>query len=450
MRKEPFTVPYIPNTDEDRREMLAAIGVSSVDELFTDVPKFHGDTAFDLPRPLSEIEIRQEIETITRQNHAPGQFDSFLGGGAYRHYIPSIVRVIASRGEFMTSYTPYQPEVAQGTLQTAYEFQSMVCQLTGMDAANAGMYDGASAMAEAALMACRVTGRDRIAVLKSVSPAYREVLRTYTETQGLHVVTIEEYDANGNDQDACVLVQSPNFLGYLEDVEAIGRKAHAGGALMVVAVDPISLGLFRSPGDYGADVVVAEGQSLGVPTSFGGPYVGLFACKSRYLRQMPGRIVGRTADTRGRTGYVLTMQTREQHIRREGATSNICTSTALVALSTVAYASALGARGLRQVAELSYHKAHYAAALIEAIPGYGLPLDGAFFKEFVVSCPRAPSEINEALLERGVIGGLDVSDQVENGMVLCVTEMNTRHGIETLARALAEIASPKTGHGAGQ
>ncbi len=445
MQKQPFQVPYIPNTDADRQEMLKAIGVESVEDLFTDISPSHKDPTFELPAPLSELELRWEIQAMAAENHVPGQYASFLGGGAYRHYIPSIVGAIASRGEFMTSYTPYQPEVAQGTLQTTYEFQTIVCQLTGMEVANAGMYDGATALAEAALMACRVTGRSKIAVLDTVSPAYRDVLRTYTEAQDLQIDTVHWREANKENDTACILVQSPNFFGYLEDLEAIGQVAHSSGALLVVAVDPISLGLFRSPADYDADIVVAEGQSLGVPTSFGGPYVGLFACKTKYLRQMPGRIVGKTVDTKGQTGYVLTMQTREQHIRRERATSNICTSTALVALSTVAYTSALGARGLRQVAELCYHKAHYAASLIEKIPGYSLPMKGTFFKEFVVSCPLLPSEINARLLERGIIGGLDASDQIENGMLICVTEMNTRQEIESLAQALADFASPKGG-----
>ncbi len=439
MAKKPLVVPYIPNTDNDRQEMLKAIGVASVDDLFKDIPAKYRDPVLNLPAPMSELEIRQEIEALVKENHVPGQYACFLGGGAYRHYVPAIVRAIVSRGEFMTAYTPYQPEVAQGTLQATYEFQTMVCQLTGMEVANAGMYDGATAFAEAALMACRVTGRDKITVLESVSPAYREVLRTYTEAQGMKIKTVARCETNGKDDSACILVQSPNFNGYLEDLETMGQVCHASGALLVVSVDPISLGMFKSPAGYDADIVVAEGQALGVAPSFGGPYVGLFACKSKYLRQMPGRIVGRTVDTHGRTGYVLTMQTREQHIRRERATSNICTSTALVGLSTVVYCAAMGAQGLRQVAELCYHKAHYAASLIEKIPGYSLPLKGTFFQEFVVKCPKKPSEINEALLKKGIIGGLDVSQVTPNGMLVCASELNTRQEIEALAKALAEI-----------
>ncbi len=432
-------MPYIPNTEADRRDMLDAIGAASAEELFKDIPSSYRNPRFNLPPPLSELELRREIEAMARENRVPGEYACFLGGGVYRHYAPAVVRQIVSRGEFITSYTPYQPEVAQGTLQTIYEFQSLVCQLTGMEVANAGMYDGATALAEGALMACRVTGRNRIAVLDSVSPSYREVLHTYTDAQGLQVDTAPREGGSLGEGTACLLVQHPNFFGYLEDLASLGQQAHAQGALLVVSVDPIALGLFRPPAEYDADIVVAEGQSLGIAPSFGGPNVGLFACKERYLRQMPGRIVGKTVDTRGRTGYVLTLQTREQHIRRERATSNICTNEALVALATVAYLSALGSRGLRHTAELCYHKAHYAASLIEGIEGFSLPLSGTFFQEFVVSCPMPPAEINVRLLDQGIIGGLDVSALVPNGMLFCVTEMNSRQEIECLAQALAGL-----------
>ena len=434
-----FTSPYTPNTDSDRRAMLDAIGVDSVDDLFSDIPAAHRNPELDLPPPTSELELRREIEAMAGENVTPGRYPSFLGGGSYRHFVPAVVRQIASRSEFMTSYTPYQPEVSQGTLQAHYEFQSMVCQLTGMEVANAGMYDGSTSMAEAVLMAARLTRRDRVAVLDTVSPYYRDVLATYVQAPGLRIDTVPPGDETLAEGTACLVVQQPGFLGYLGDLEALSRRAHDSGALLIVVADPISLAMFKPPGDYDADIVVAEGQPLGIAPTYGGPYVGIFACKQRYVRQMPGRIVGRTVDSLGRTGYVLTLQAREQHIRREKATSNICTSVGLIALMSAVYMAAQGKRGLRHVAELCYHKTHYAASLIRDIPGYSLPIDGTFFREFVVRCPKPPAETNRLLLERGIIGGLDVSDQVPNGMLLCCTEVNSREEIDSLANALAEI-----------
>ena len=438
-----FTSPYTPNTDADRRYMLDAIGVDSAEALFQDIPSQLRNPTLDVPPPLSEFELRREIEAMSRQNVAPGEFACFLGGGAYRHHVPAVIRHLAGRSEFMTSYTPYQPEVSQGTLQAHFEFQSMVCQLTGMEVANAGMYDGPTAMAEAALMAARITGRERLAVLDTVSPAYRHVLETYVQGLGLQVDIVSRGQRDLAADTACLLVQQPGFLGYLEELEPLSEMAHSIGALLVVAADPIHLGMFRPPGEFGADVVVAEGQSLGIAPSFGGPYVGLFACLQRHVRQMPGRIVGQTVDSQGRTGYVLTLQTREQHIRRERATSNICTAVGLIALMSTIFMAAYGKRGLRRVAELCYHKAHYAASLVSKIPGYSLPLGGTFFREFVVQCPMPPDEINRRLLDHRIIGGLDVSDQVPNGMMLCCTEVNTRDEIESLANALADIGRNK-------
>ena len=435
-----FTSPYTPNTDDDRRQMLDAIGVSSFSELVADVPAEHQNPHYDLPPPASELELRREIGAMAAQNVVPGDYACFLGAGSYRHFIPAIVRSVSSRSEFMTSYTPYQPEVSQGTLQAHYEFQSLICQLTGMDVANAGMYDAATSMAEAALMAVRVTGRSRVTVLDSVSPAYRQVLKTFVHSQDIAIVSCSSGAVQVGEETACLLVQQPNFLGYLEDLEALAGAAHSAGALLVVVVDLTSLGMFNPPSEYDADIVVAEGQTIGVAPTFGGPYVGIFACKQQYVRQMPGRVVGRTVDTLGREGYVLTLQTREQHIRRERATSNICTAVGLIALMTTLYMASLGKQGLRRVAELCYHKAHYAASLIEKIPGYSLPMDGTFFREFVVECPLPVAEINEFLLDRKIIGGLDISEQVPNGMLVCCTEMNTREEIEAFAGALAEAA----------
>ena len=435
-----MTLPYIPNTETDRRAMLAAIGVASVEELFADIPSEFRAGELGLPPALSEQELVRELSALAECNQPVDSMPCFLGGGAYRHFIHSVVGEVIGRSEYATAYTPYQAEISQGTLQTAFEFQSMVCELTAMDVANAGMYDGASALAEACLMAVGVTGRRRIALLSTVHPHCQAVVRTYAYGRDLAVDVLPPDGLALSEEHACLAVQQPNFFGYLlPDVEVVERAAHEAGALLVVSVDPVSLGLFRPPGDYGADVVVGDGQSLGSPLNFGGPYLGLFACRQQYLRQMPGRIIGRTSDAQGRTGYVLTLQTREQHIRRERASSNICTSQQLVALAATVYLTAMGKQGLRQVAELCYHKAHYAAQRIAQLSGYSLAFDGLFFKEFVVRCPRLPSEVNRALLERGIIGGLDVSQYVENGLLLCVTEMNTREEIDRLAEALAEI-----------
>ena len=420
--------------------MLQAVGISSVEELFLDIPaQFHGPE-LRLPPPLSELELSQEMGRLAGRNVQPGPYLCFLGAGAYRHFTPAAVGPLASRGEFLTSYTPYQPEVSQGTLQAAYELQTLTCQLLGMEVANAGMYDGATSLAEAALMACRSTNRYRVAVLDTVSPAYAGVVRTYAESRGVEVYQVAATVKDLQPETACLVVQHPNFFGYLEDLERLVDTAHAHGSLACVSADPVAAALLKPPGAYGADIVTAEGQALGVPPSFGGPYVGLFACKQEYLRQMPGRIVGKTTDAGGRPGYVLTLQTREQHIRRERATSNICTSTSLIGLMITIYVACLGKHGLRHVAELCYQKAHYAAGAIAALPGYSLPMDGVFFQEFVVACPKPPGEINRALLERGIIGGLDISDRVPNGMLLCVTEMNSRHEIDTLTKVLREAA----------
>jgi len=436
-----FTSHFSPNTDSDREAMLTAIGVESAAELFDDIPKEFRFPGLDIPEPLSEFELRQEMGALAAQNATPGDYACFLGAGSYRHHVPAIVRALAMRGEFLTSYTPYQPEVSQGTLQAHYEFQTLICQLTGMDVANSGMYECATSLAEAAMMAARITKRDRIVMLDSVSPNYQDVVRTYTQGHELPIDIISPGQLDLPDDTACVIVQQPNFFGYLEDLQSLSDRAHKQGALLIVSVDLASLGMLKPPGDYDADIVVAEAQTLGVSPSYGGPYVGVFACKDsrEFLRQMPGRIVGETIDTEGRTGYVLTLQTREQHIRRERATSNICTSVGLIALMSAIYMASQGKQGLRHLAELCYHKSHYLASLIQEIPGYSVPVEGTFFREFVMQCPLTPGEINEKLLAYKIIGGLDVSDQIENGMLLCCTDVNTREEIETLAKALAEI-----------
>ena len=431
--------PYIPNTNDDRREMLDAIGVATADDLFADIPPTYRVDGLDLPPALAEADLLREMSALAHRNTVAGNgVASFLGGGAYSHFIPSTVDHVISRSEYYTAYTPYQPEISQGTLQTMFELQSMTCELLGMDIANGGMYDGASALAEACLMACRVTGRSRIALHSSLNPSYVDVVRTYASGPELDVDVLDV--PNVTNEHACLAVQQPTFLGELTDVWALGESAHAAGALYITSVDPISLGMLTPPGEYAADIAVAEGQSLGWPANFGGPYLGLFTCRQEYVRQMPGRIVGRTTDLDGKTGYVLTLQTREQHIRRERATSNICTSQQLVGLAATVYLATLGKEGLKQIAEACYHKAHYAASQIDQLDGYSASGDNPFFKEFVVSCPRPPAEINAALHERDIIGGLDASEHVDDGLLICVTETNTRHEIDRLIDGLREAA----------
>jgi glycine dehydrogenase subunit 1 len=439
MADSQLTSPYIPNTVDEQAAMLQAIGVDSVDDLFQDIPAEFRNPGLNMPAPLSEMEVLQELQRLSERNLYPGRYASFLGAGVYRHFTPSVVSALVSRGEYLTSYTPYQAEASQGTLQSTFEFQTMSSQIMGMEVANAGMYDGATSLAEAALMACRITKRGRVAIVDTVAPNYAEVVRTYAEPQGIEAYTVSSSVRELQPGTACLLVQSPNFFGYLEDMGGLTDVAHNHGALMCTSADPVAMSMFKSPGAYGVDIATAEGQALGVPPSFGGPYVGIFTCKQEFFRQMPGRIAGRTTDTQGRTGYVLTLQTREQHIRRERATSNICTSTALIGLMATIYVACMGKQGLRRVAEICYHKAHYAAGQIAEIPGYSLPMEGTFFQEFVVRCPRPPAEINAALQDRGIIGGLDVSDLTPNGMLICVTEVNSRREIDSLVSALKEI-----------
>ena len=430
-------LPYLPNTDADRNAMLQEIGVGSVDELFQDIPGQFCNVKFELPPPLSELELKTALRQLSNLNANQDDYACFLGAGYYRHFIPSVVGHITSRSEFYTAYTPYQAEVSQGTLQTIYEYQSLVCQLTGMEVSNAGMYDGSTAAAEAALMACRITRRGKVAVLSTVTPRYRKVIGTYISGYNTALEKMEPDSVAMPSDCAGLIVQQPNFFGYFEDMGAYVQKAHDAGALLIVIVDPISLGMFKPPGDYGADVAVVEGQALGNPISFGGPGLGIFACRKEYLRQMPGRIAGRTTDVDGKPGYVLTMATREQHIRRERATSNICTNEALVALATTVYLAALGKSGLRQVAELCYHKAHYAADSIRKLKGYSLVFQQPFFKEFTVCCPVPPHQINQALFKERIIGGLDLSHIIDNGMLLCVTEVASRDEIDRLVKILS-------------
>jgi glycine dehydrogenase subunit 1 len=442
---------YVPHTDADRADMLAAIGVEKVEDLFHDVPAACRFPELNLPEPLSEMEIMAELQALSEENLDTGHFASFLGAGAYQHYVPRVVDQIISRSEFYTSYTPYQPEISQGTLQSIFEYQSMVCTLTGMEVANASHYDGATSLAEAVIMALNVARgrRKKVIVSPVVHPEYRAVVRTYTQGMGLQVVgdekpanTIDDLVALLDSDTACLIVQSPNFFGQVEDLGGLAEKVHAAKALLVVVTDPVSLGLLKPPGELGADIVVGDGQALGNGLNFGGPYLGMFACRDKHVRKMAGRLVGQTVDAEGKRGFVLTLSTREQHIRRERATSNICTNQALCALATAVHLAALGPRGLRQLAELCYHKAQYAARQIDALNGYEVLASKPFVKEFVVRCPGPAKTVNDYLLaEWGIIGGYDLGRDyasMEDHMLLCVTEVIRRDEIDALVDALAE------------
>jgi len=434
-----FQSHYIPNTTDEQAEMLASLGIDSIDQLFTDIPDEFRNPVLDLPAPMSELEIQRELGGMAAKNRSLGSGPSFLGAGSYDHFIPALIKPLITRGEFITAYTPYQAEASQGTLQVIYEFQTLICNLYGMEVANAGMYDGATSLAEAALMACRVTKREKVSVADTVSPAYSAVIHTYCQSQDIAVETASPNNPTLDSETACLVLQYPNYYGNIEDMQGLVDAAHAQGALAVISTDPTAMGMFQTPGHYGADIVTGDGQPLGIPSSFGGPYVGLFATKQEYIRQMPSRLSGRTVDKNGKTGYVLTLQTREQHIRRERATSNICTNEALYALAATIYLAAMGKHGMRQIAELCYHKAHYASSQINALPGYSLAVNDPFFQEFIIQCPASPAEINRKLMEKNILGGLDVSDRTPNGMLLCVTEINSREDIDALIAALSEF-----------
>jgi glycine dehydrogenase subunit 1 len=445
-------MPYIANTDKNQKEMLAKIGVSSVAELFQDVPEGYRFPELKLPRAASELEVLNELYALALKNSSTGCYATFLGAGAYNHFVPSAVQYLAGRGEFLTAYTPYQPEVSQGTLQAIFEYQSMIAELTGMDVVNASHYDGATSMAEAAIMAVNVSNgkRRKIIVSPSVHPQYRQTLSTYLPGDQVVITGDENLNANLDDlkskldtDTACLVVQNPTFFGDLLDVGGLADAVHAAGALLVVVTVPVmSLGMLTPPGSYGADIVVAEGQPFGAGLNFGGPYLGIFAAREQFVRKMPGRLVGETTDSEGRRGYVLTLSTREQHIRREKATSNICTNQGLIALIAAMYLAYMGKSGLRQVAEQCYHKAHYAAAQMDQLAGYQVVTAGAYFNEFVVVCPKPVTEINKALLKKGILGGYDLEQDYpdrKNQMLVCVTEMNTKKQIDWLVEALKSI-----------
>ncbi|MCH9021559.1 MAG: aminomethyl-transferring glycine dehydrogenase subunit GcvPA [Planctomycetes bacterium] len=442
-------MPFIANTTQQQEEMLAAISLKRED-LFSDIPPQLRCDQYDLPDGLSEMAVRRQLEEMARKNKA--HLTCFLGGGFYDHFIPSAVSALAGRSEFSTSYTPYQPELSQGTLQAIYEFQSSICRLTEMEASNASLYDGGTALYEAMMMALRVTRRNKIIIDESVNPIYRVMIRSYTRNLNIELEEIPSADglsgreaiaAKLDEKTAGVIVQNPNFFGCVDDFSDLAEAAHAKGALLIVSTYPVSLGLLKTPGAMGADIVTGEGQSLGLPMSFGGPYVGYMATRERYMRKMPGRIAGETTDRQGRRGYVLTLQTREQHIRRAQATSNICTNQALCALRSLIYMSLLGKEGLREVAQLCADKAAYAYERLCAIPNVkGRFPQRSFFNEFVIDLPSKAADVIGRLIEKGIAAGFPLSryyDQMENSMLIAVTEKRTKEEIDQLAGGLEAV-----------
>jgi len=446
---------FTPHTPSEREDMLHAIGVKHIEDLFEAIPKAQRFPKLNLPSAMTEMEVMAQLQDLANANESTSEMACFLGAGAYNHYIPAAVDSLLRRGEFFTAYTPYQPEVAQGTLQAIFEYQSLISALTGMDAANASHYDGATATAEAGILAYHhFRGkRSKFVVSPSVHPHYRATLRTYfAGYKNFQIVGDDKNNSQLEPDDiapfidtntAMVLVQYPDFFGRVFDYSALAQAAHSAGALFVVAVNPIALGLLKPPSTFGADVVVGEGQPLGIPLSFGGPYLGFFATKKDYIRKIAGRIVGESIDAAGQRGYVLTLTAREQHIRREKATSNICTNQGLMALAATIYMSLIGKNGFKKVAELCYQKAHYAAEKINAIPGYSVKFNTVpFFHEFVVKTPRPVQDINMHLLDHHILGGLDLGDyypDLKDHMLIAVTEMNTKEDIDMLCDVLSEV-----------
>jgi glycine dehydrogenase subunit 1 len=446
---------YVPHTERERRDMLAAIGAKDMAELFAPVPAHVRFPDLKLPPPCSELELGHEMRALADRNLDVSA--SFLGAGAYHHFRPAVVDDVLRRSEFYTSYTQYQPEVSQGMLQALFEYQSMICRLTGMEVSNASHYNGATALAEAVLLALSAAHdqRRKIIVSPAVHPQYRAVLRTYLHDTHPSVIVGDENPkadlgrlrALLDNETAALVIQNPNFFGQLEAVDGLADAVHRAGALLIVVTDPISLGLFRAPGSYGADIVVADGQSLGIPPSFGGPHLGIFTARMAHVRRLSGHLVGETIDADGRRSYVLTLATREQHIRRAKATSNICTNSAACALAAAVYLATLGKSGLWDVAELCFHKSHYAAAEIAKLRGFVInpqAPERPFFKEFVVRLPFPVARANRRLHEQGIIGGYDLGDDyphLANHMLIAVTEVNARADIDRLVRMLGEISA---------
>ena len=447
---------YIPHTEKDIQEMLKVIGAEFVEDLFKAIPdNLRVKKPLNLPAPLSEQELIQEMTTLSIKNATVEEYVSFLGAGAYNHYIPSIVNHLISRSEFYTAYTPYQPEISQGTLQAIFEYQTLICQLTGMDVSNASMYDGASATAEAVLMARRINNRSKVILSAAIHPEYREVINTYLSGNRDNIKEVFYCTETGRtlpeaiekllDKDtSSVVIQQPNFFGSIEDIKAIAEVVHKNNSILIIAItEPISLGLLKPPGELGADIVIGEGQAFGNGLNFGGPYLGFFATLEKYLRQMPGRLVGETVDKRGKSGYVLTMAAREQHIRREKATSNICTNEGLCALAAAIYLTALGKNGLMELARLNLSKAEYLKNGLANIKGIKPAFTAPTFNEFVIETEKEPDAVLKTLLKKGIIAGLPLKrfyPELSRHILICATEMNTKEQMDELLEGLEKIA----------
>ncbi|MBY0360113.1 MAG: aminomethyl-transferring glycine dehydrogenase subunit GcvPA [Candidatus Obscuribacterales bacterium] len=447
--------PYLPHTSQDRQEMLKSIGVKTFEELVAHIPTEIRIKELNLPSGLTELELTEKISALAEKNVPASKQMSFLGGGSYRRFVPAAVSSILSRSEFATAYTPYQPEVSQGTLQAIYEFQTAICLLTDMDVANASIYDGPTACAEAALMSSRLTGRNKFLLSDSVNPEYKMVTQTYVETCGLSLSTVPNKEGITaidelaiDDQTACLIVQYPNYFGCLEDLQALADTVHKAGALLVVVTDPISLGLLTAPGSTGADIVVGDAQQCGNNLSFGGPSAGFMASKNEFVRQMPGRLVGMTVDNRNQTAFTLTLQTREQHIRRAKATSNICTNQSLNALAMLLYLAMLGPQGLKEVADISLRRAHKLADLLAQIPGVKLKFKQPFFNEFIIETELPAAKLLTALQAEGVLGGLELTrfyPDMPNAILVAVTEMNSVNDLERYADTLKTCLANRLG-----
>lgn len=437
---------YCPNTPDDVRDMLASIGVASVDDLFTPIAKELRAKSFDLPAGMSEFELFQRMRSLADSNTQ--NLTGFIGGGYYDHSIPAVVDHLSGRAEFYTAYTPYQPECSQGTLQALFEYQTAICRLTGMEVSNASLYDGGTALAEAAIMSLRATGRNRLVMDGGVNPFYRQIVRTYLKNLGVEIVEVAPQQGIADrpalisalsDQTAAVILQNPNFFGSLDDVSDLADEAHASGALLVASVYPISLGMVKSPGEMGVDIVVGDGQSLGNPLSFGGPSFGFIATTKKYIRNLPGRIVGETVDRNGKRGFVLTLQAREQHIKRHKATSNICSNQSLCALRGLIFLSSLGKEGFTELARLNYDKAEYAKGVLGGIRGVSVLNVATTFNEFTLALPKDATGVVERLLRQGIAAGVPAGDyypEMGHCMVVTVTEKRSRQEIDALAKQM--------------
>ncbi|MDF2544744.1 MAG: gcvPA [Herbinix sp.] len=437
---------YFPHTSMDRTEMLQTIGCSSIEELFINIPQEVRLTKeLDLPEGLSESQVKRKMEVISKKNKV---FDTiFRGAGAYNHYIPSAVKSITSKEEFVTAYTPYQAEISQGILQSIFEYQTMICELTGMEVSNASVYDGATAAAEAVVM-CKEKKRTKVLLSGTTNPQVIETIQTYCKWIGVEIITLP--DKNGvtdldalrqavNNETACVYLQQPNFFGQIEDAETIAKITHEAGAKLIMGCNPISLAVIKTPAEFGADIAVGEGQPLGLPLSFGGPYLGFMATTEKLMRRLPGRIVGETKDVHGNRAFVLTLQAREQHIRRENASSNICSNQALCAMTAAVYLSTMGKDGLYQAAVQSMSKAHYLSEKLSSLAGFELVYTGSFFHEFVTRCPKSVDEVMTALEKEGILGGYSLDGENQGNILWCVTEMNSKEEMDRLVDILREV-----------